>query len=295
MNIGKIIALVIMASAGTRASLAAPITDTDATQKTSERRNLPVEGVITTPDWARKPTGDDVARFYPQFPQFLNLEGNALIHCVVTTQGELANCAVTSESPKGLRFGEAALKLAPSFRMRPMTVDGSAVGGGEINIPIRFRLPSDRMLAASPSAAPASPKAMALARRISVIAGAQFAATWAAAADKWKAHLPDMSPEEAAALDAYRQSLAEVLPQATDRYATIYARTYSEQELADVAAFYESVSGRAWLTRQPATAAAMQAASVEIQSAISAGALARFCKTTDCPTAVNPAPSAARK
>jgi protein TonB len=55
----------------------------------------------------------------------------------------LTACVVTSEDPAGFGFGEAALKMAKLFKMRPQTVDGQAVAGGKVHIPIRMVVPSE--------------------------------------------------------------------------------------------------------------------------------------------------------
>jgi TonB family protein len=101
--------------------------------------------VITQPDWLLRPAAEDMANDYPKAAAAANVEGRATIACRVTAEGALAGCAVTEESPPGQGFGEAALKLAAKFRMRPMTKDGVPVDGGKINIPINFRLPKDQM------------------------------------------------------------------------------------------------------------------------------------------------------
>jgi TonB family protein len=97
--------------------------------------------VITTPDWLRKPTGEDMARFYPPAAAAANVEGRATLHCSVTAEGALSDCTTAAEDPVAQGFGDAALSLAAMFRMRPMTKDGVPVSGGKINIPIRFMLP----------------------------------------------------------------------------------------------------------------------------------------------------------
>ncbi len=101
----------------------------------------PKPAIMTNPDWQQKPTGEDVLRYYPQGAQMKGLGGRAAINCNVTAQGALADCVVSEESPIGEGFGEAALKLAPNFRMRPMLKNGVPVDGGKIHIPIRFQLP----------------------------------------------------------------------------------------------------------------------------------------------------------
>lgn len=97
--------------------------------------------VITQPDWVRRPTAEDVVRFYPPAAAANRLPGAALIACEVTAAGRLTACAVVGEDPVGAGFGEAALKMSEQFEMKPMSRDGHPVSGARVRIPIRFMTP----------------------------------------------------------------------------------------------------------------------------------------------------------
>lgn len=94
--------------------------------------------VVTNPDWRRKPSGDDIARYYPRLAQFLGVAGRVTIACRVAIDGRLADCSVVAENPRHWGFGKAALLMATQFRMKPKTVDGRPVADGQVRIPIVF-------------------------------------------------------------------------------------------------------------------------------------------------------------
>ena len=96
--------------------------------------------VIGSPKWVRMPSADQMERFYPKAAVERELNGSATLRCTVTLEGTLTGCAVQSETPAGVGFGESAVKLSRFFRMSPKTVDGQPVAGAVVTVPIGFRL-----------------------------------------------------------------------------------------------------------------------------------------------------------
>ncbi len=94
---------------------------------------------ITDPDWLRRPSADDIARYYPDRAQRQGVEGRATLSCEVDVSGKLQRCAVADETPGDQGFGKAALELSRQFLLKPMTRDGEAVEA-RIEIPLRFKL-----------------------------------------------------------------------------------------------------------------------------------------------------------
>jgi TonB family protein len=100
--------------------------------------------VVTPPAWERRPTGEEIAKYYPLAAATDGVEGSAILRCAVTSAGRVEQCLIQSETPPGSGFGQAAAAMAPLFRMKPMTVNGQAVDGGTVRLPIRFLLPPER-------------------------------------------------------------------------------------------------------------------------------------------------------
>ena len=100
----------------------------------------PRPSVITNPDWVSRPSGSDLARFYPPRAAEREIGGRVVLSCTVTESGSLSACSVQSEDPPGQGFGQASLRLTSRFRMRPQTRDGAPVGGARVTIPITWQL-----------------------------------------------------------------------------------------------------------------------------------------------------------
>lgn len=98
----------------------------------------PAGTIIRRPDWLVKPSGEDLAEFYPAHAARHDIPGKATIRCDVIANGRLDGCTVLEESPTGEHFGEAALKMASKFQMTVPDPNGPP---GSVTIPLVFRPP----------------------------------------------------------------------------------------------------------------------------------------------------------
>lgn len=96
--------------------------------------------MIANPSWLRRPTGEELGRLYPRLALERNISGGATLLCEVAANGAVRACSVIDEAPKGRGFGDAALAGAKLFKLNPRTVDGQAVEGAKVRIPLVFNL-----------------------------------------------------------------------------------------------------------------------------------------------------------
>ena len=89
--------------------------------------------------WERTPQFQQLKKYGPDRGQRLGVNGRATIRCAAHTDGTFSNCEVVSEAPSGFGFGDAALRMAPYFKLKPFAADASDQDP-RISIPIYFNL-----------------------------------------------------------------------------------------------------------------------------------------------------------
>ena len=94
-----------------------------------------------TPQWVDHATDADLAKAYPFAAGSGRFSGRAQIDCLVTKTGTIDHCVLLSEDPRGLGFGEAAMKLADRYRLTAVTDLGFSVEGFAMAIGFNFHAP----------------------------------------------------------------------------------------------------------------------------------------------------------
>ncbi len=255
---------------------------------------------ILNPDWLKKPNGEDLSDAYPAIASTLSLSGRAVIRCLVDARGGLRDCEVESESPAGFGFGEAALSLSRAFIMRPLTVAGTPVEGGEVRIPIAFRLPAEDMPEAQPTDPPPAAASLTLARQAVIALRVMDAVRSNLATDlhDLQARPSVVDPAiRAAALTAYRETMDATAQTVTETMARVYANTFTAQQLRDIAASSEPPEGAASYASPQGLAMRLFDARVDgFNATFRAGLHDRFCSRWPCAAgATTPPPTGANR
>jgi TonB family protein len=240
-----------------------------------------MEGQLTKPEWLSIPSGDDMAKVYPELAQRLSLAGAASIKCIVDTSGSLQDCQIVKESPAGFGFGAAALRLSPYFSMKPARRDGRPITS-VLTIPIRFELAGQTIVApeAEPPP-PTSPAALELARQVLALQGAS--ARLKALSQPAVAGLLSQVVRsgdikfDAAALNAYQQGLDDVIADLVERHARVMAAAMTEAQLRATLDYLQSPAGSAWRAVGIAVTP-----SPDFISRLSQAASRRLCGSASC-------------
>jgi len=93
---------------------------------------------VGKPRWASLPSDQDTAAAFAAVSKSVEGSVHVTLTCTVEAGGTVAGCTVTREDPPGKGVGEAALSLAPHFRLTTWTMEGLPTIGATINIPLRF-------------------------------------------------------------------------------------------------------------------------------------------------------------
>ena len=96
--------------------------------------------VLSNPEWISRPTPTQLSSVFPQRALRKKVSGVTIIKCRVTATGTMTDCALQTERPADYGFGDAALKLAKYFVIKPHTRDGQPVAGATITIPVMFKM-----------------------------------------------------------------------------------------------------------------------------------------------------------
>ncbi|MBB4154674.1 protein TonB [Sphingomonas jinjuensis] len=90
-------------------------------------------------DWIAYPSDAVINRYWPREAVRLGIGGEVLLACAVRRPGHPDRCIAVVETPKGIGFADAALRLSRTFRIRPNRINGRDAADLPVMIPITFK------------------------------------------------------------------------------------------------------------------------------------------------------------
>ncbi len=96
---------------------------------------------IGRPEWTALPSAADMAAVMPAAAVKVGAyKARVVMECQVVAEGALSGCVAQTETPSGLGYGDAAIRLSSAFRLSVWTDEGLPSIGGKVRVPIRFDL-----------------------------------------------------------------------------------------------------------------------------------------------------------
>ncbi|WGM38659.1 NERD domain-containing protein [Caulobacter sp. NIBR1757] len=94
---------------------------------------------IPSPVWVQQPSLADLEQAMPYAATAAEQDGVVELECSALASGRVGDCRVMEESPRGLGFGGAGLRLTDRLQMQSQMPDGRSVAGGRVRVKFRFQ------------------------------------------------------------------------------------------------------------------------------------------------------------
>jgi hypothetical protein len=245
-------------------------------------------GLDYQPDWLEKPGSDQVRNAFPVVARLFAIDGDAGLQCQTGIGGLLKDCRVAAEAPDDLGFGQAAMKLAGYYRLRPPP-DGSP-SPRSVWVTVHFHEPIwSSASVASPSTRPEN--ALRVARQIAAIDAEDFLRSvqlsWAHIVwpEAWleDVHWEDVPAAERRKVDkAFMTAINHQVPDMIEAGAAFYANLLTDDQLQTLLIYQRSSAANAAIRNADRIEKLLESASAHDDERIRTLARQKFCKSRDC-------------
>lgn len=101
--------------------------------------------------------------------------------------------------------------------------------------------------------------------------------------DQVRRSSPNITDDQVRAItEAVTESLADLTPKIVDKFAPLYAQTFTEKELQDLVDFYDSPSGKAMIAKLPGMMAKVGPLMNDLMPEMTADMTRHLCSKIDC-------------